>query len=133
MIYLLAIPHERLSVLAIPFSARTQDLPGAIQYLTQTMTNFLLLSPKNTKKWAIFDILKTIALGVNIVTGQMIPFVLSTLLALSVGAFYFCISRPSKFNSIADPFCIMFWSVNYISTCQRRHFQACQHRYPFSM
>ena len=54
-------------------------------------------------KWAIFDILMTITLGVNMITRQMILFFSSTLWALSVGIFHFCISRPSKFTSVESP------------------------------
>ena len=40
--------------------------------------------------------------GVNIITRQMNPFFPSTLLASSVGIFHFCISRPSKVNSMGS-------------------------------
>ena len=44
----------------------------------------------------------TITRGVNMVTRQMTPFSASTLWALSVGIFHFCISRPSKFSSMGS-------------------------------
>ena len=46
--------------------------------------------------------------------------------------FHFFISRPSKFSFVESPSYIMFWSVKYIFTCKRWHFQTCWHRYPFS-
>ena len=54
------------------------------------------------QKCAIFDILMTITRGVNMVTRQMTPFSASTLWALSVGIFHFCISRPLKFSSMGS-------------------------------
>ena len=53
------------------------------------------------------------------------PFFSSALWALSVAIFHFCISRPSKFSFAESLSCIMFWSVKYIFTCKRWHFQAC--------
>ena len=85
---------------------------------------FAVISRKY-KKWAIFNILMTITLRENMLTWQMILFFSSTLWALSVSIFHFCIWRPSKFNSMGSPLCIMFWSVKYTFTCRRWHFQAC--------
>ena len=50
------------------------------------------------------------------ITRQMAPFFSSTLWALSVGIFPFCISRPSKFNSIGS-----LLSLNYVLVC-KTHF-----------
>ena len=50
---------------------------------------FAVMSRKY-KKLAIFDILMTVTLGVNI-TRRLAPFFSSTLLALSVNIFHFCI------------------------------------------
>ena len=61
---------------------------------------------------------------ITMITRQMIPFFASALRALSVDIFHFCISRPLKFSSVESPSCIMFWSVKYIFTCKRWHFQA---------
>ena len=69
------------------------------------------------KKWAIFGILMTINPGVSKITKQMTPFFSSTLWALSVGTFHFCIARPSKCSSLRSPLCILFWSVKYTFTC----------------
>ena len=70
---------------------------------------------KKYKKLAIFDILMmTITLGVYMKIRQMTPFFLSTFRTLSVGTFYFCISRPSKFSSMgSSSLCIIFWSVKH--------------------
>ena len=62
------------------------------------------------QKWAIFDILMTITLGVNMITRQMTPLFSPTLWVLSVRIFHFWISRPSKFNST----CIIFRSVKHL-------------------
>ena len=43
-------------------------------------------------------------LGINMITRKMNPFFSSTLWALSVDIFHFCISRPSKLNSMGTPF-----------------------------
>ena len=77
--------------LNIPLSERTQrDLSGALKCFAYTVTNVLLPSAKNTKNEAFFDILMTITPGANMITRKMTPFS-STLQALSVGIFYFCI------------------------------------------
>ena len=71
---------------------------------------------RKCKKWAIFDILITIILRVNMITRQMSPFFSSNLWALSVGIFHFRISRRSKFSSMGSiqfPLCIIFWSLKY--------------------
>ena len=75
---------------------------------------FFVVSRKY-KKLAIFDILMmTITLGVHMKIRQMTPFFLSTFRTLSVGTFYFCISRPSKFGSMDfSSLCIIFWSVKH--------------------
>ena len=52
---------------------------------------------------------------VNMITRQMTPLSTSILWTLSVGIFYFCISRPFACSGL----------VEYIFTCQRWHFQAC--------
>ena len=62
---------------------------------------------------------------ITMITRQMTPFFSSALRALFVGIFHFGISRPSKFSFGKSPSCIMFWSVKYICTCKRWHFQAC--------
>ena len=77
------------------------------------------------KKWAIFDILMTVTLEVNMITRQMTPFLSSTFWALSVGIFHFCISRPSKFTSMEFHSCIMFLFVKCTFRCQIWHFQVC--------
>ena len=70
----------------------------------QTVPVFLLLlllllsSAEDKKKQTICDIFMTISPGVNMM--QITPFFLSTLRALSVCIFHFCISRPSKFSSL---------------------------------
>ena len=77
--------------LNIPLSERTQrDLSGALKCFAYTVTNVLLPSAKNTKNEAFFDILMTITPGANMISRKMTPFS-STLQALSVGIFYFCI------------------------------------------
>ena len=43
---------------------------------------------------------------VNVIAGQMTPFFSSTLWAVSVGIFHFCISGPSTFNSLQS-----FWYI----------------------
>ena len=43
---------------------------------------------------------------VNMIAGQMTPFFSSTLWAVAVGIFHFCISGPSKFNSM-----LSFWYI----------------------
>ena len=77
------------------------------------------------KKWAIFDILMTITLGVSIISRQMIPFFSCILWALSVGIFHFCIGRTQNSALWDFPIYIMFWSVKCTFTCQSWHFQAC--------
>ena len=63
------------SELRLPFSKRTQkDLSGARKCFPLTVTNFLLSSLKNTTNEALFDILMTITLGVNMITTKMTPF-----------------------------------------------------------
>ena len=54
--------------LTISLYAVTQNHPCVLKYISQTVTNFLLLSAENTKK------LKTISMGVNMITRQMTPF-----------------------------------------------------------
>ena len=44
---------------------------------------------------------------------QMILFFTSTLWALSIGIFYFCISRPSKFSSMGTP-----PFLHYVQVCK---------------
>ena len=58
----------------MPFSAITQRLLCVLKYISKIVTNFLLLSVENTKNTAISDILKTIAIEVNMMTRQMTPF-----------------------------------------------------------
>ena len=58
---------------------------------------------RKQKKLAIFDILVTITLGVNMDTRPMSPFFSSTFWALFISVFHFCISRSSKFKSIWSP------------------------------
>ena len=62
---------------------------------------------------------------ITMITRQMTPFFSSALRGLFVGIFHFCIWRSSKFSSVQYPLCILFWSVKYIFTCKRWHFQAC--------
>ena len=67
------------SELRLPFSKRTQKyLSGARKCFPLTVTNFLQSSLKNTTNEALFDILMTITLGVNMITKKMTHF-LSTL------------------------------------------------------
>ena len=78
--------------------------------------------------WAIFDILMTITLEVNVITTQMTPFFSSTLRALSLGISHFGISISSTFNSIGSPLyialhCVLVFKITL--KCQRWHFQAC--------
>ena len=73
------------------------------QWLVKFYSNcdwFFAVISRKYKKWAICDILITTNLGVNTITRQMTPFFSSILWFLSIGIFHFCISRPSKFNSI---------------------------------
>ena len=62
------------NLLTILFSAITQYLLCVLKYISQTVTQFLLLSTENKKKTVISDILKTITMGVNMITRQMTPF-----------------------------------------------------------
>ena len=71
---------------------------GALKYFAWTVTDFLLPLTEYTKAWVIFDILMTITLGLNMINRQMATFFAPTLRVMSVGIFYFCISRASKFN-----------------------------------
>ena len=57
----------------------------------------------------------TITPGAKTAPRKMTPF-LSTLQGLSVGIFYFCISRSSEFS---PPFAFCFFSVKYTFTNQR--------------
>ena len=89
-----------------------------LQILPKLPLIFLLLSAENTKNLARFYILVTITLGVNMIARQTILLFSSALLTLSVGIFYFRISRLS--NSIPwdhSPY-IMFWSVEYTFASQ---------------
>ena len=61
--------------------------------------------------WAIFDILMTITLEVNVITTQMTPFFSSTLRALSLGISHFGISISSTFNSMGSPLYIALHCV----------------------
>ena len=66
---------------------------------------FAVISRKVEKR-AIFDILMTTTPRVNIITRQVTLIFSSSLWDLSTGIFHFCISRPSKLNSIFLPFAL---------------------------
>ena len=68
-------------------------------------------SAKYTKR-AIFDVVMTITLGVNMITRKTTPFFSSTLWVLFVGIFHFCISKPSKFSSMGSP------PLHYVLVCK---------------
>ena len=56
----------------------------------------------------------TITWVLSMITWQMVALFPSTLWALSVGIFHFCISKPSKFIPWGPScLCIMFWSVKF--------------------
>ena len=71
------------------------------------------------QKWATFDIFITITREVNMITRQMTPFFLSTLWALSVCVFHFCISRSSKFSSMGS-----LPLLYYVLVCKITHLHA---------
>ena len=82
--YLSAISHKQLSPKPINHAifcnnsrmssmCTAQTVTYVAQYIAQTVTNVLLLSPKNKKKSVISDILKTLNMGVNMITRQMTP------------------------------------------------------------
>ena len=75
------------------FSKRDKyDFSDAPKYLARTGTDFFAVFSRKHIKWAFLDILMPINLGVNI-TRQMSPFFSSTVWALYVDTFYFCISK----------------------------------------
>ena len=98
------------SLFTILFSEITQqDLSGALKCFAQTVTIFFFFffcHQQKIQKITNFDILKTINLEVNMTNRQMTPFFSSTLWALSVGVFYFSISRPLKFISLGPHFAL---------------------------
>ena len=49
----------------------------------------------------------------KMITRQMTPVFSSALWTLSVGTFYFCILRPSKFSSMNSGLCFIFWSIKF--------------------
>ena len=63
----------------------------------------------------------------NMITKKMTPFFSSTLWALSVCMFHFCISRPSKFSSL----CLIFVLISKIRFYMPK-MPLSKHRYPFS-
>ena len=71
----------------------------------QTLTDFLLQQQKY-KRWAIFDILMTITLGVIMITRQMTPFFSYTFWALFVAIFLFSISRLFFYRKVSN-----FWYI----------------------
>ena len=88
-----------------------------------SVRSFFAAICKKYKKWAIFEILVTITLGVNMITGKMTPFFSSALRA-SPSLVYFISAFPGlQFHEV--PHCIIFWSVKYILPCKRWNFQAC--------
>ena len=70
--------------------------------------------PYHTKNEPFFDISMTITPGVNMITRKVTPFSASTLRALFVDIFHFCILRPSKFTSMRSPFalCSGLWNTH---------------------
>ena len=83
---------------------------------------FAVISRKY-KKLVISDILKTISVGVNMISRQMTPFSSSNLWALSIGMFHFKIFKI-QFHG-AFPLCIKCWAVKYTFTFYIKHFQGC--------
>ena len=80
------------------------------------------------KKVAISGILKAITMGVNIITWKWNNF--CHLFVKPYPLFWF-ISKPTKLYSMRLSLCIKFWPVTYTFSCQRQHFQVCEHRYLF--
>ena len=89
---------QKRFIFCISFPERTQwDLAGQLKYFAQTVTNFLLSLAENKKKWAIFDILMAITLGVNMITRQMTHF--SFIFSPSSILWYFIFACPGIQNS----------------------------------
>ena len=109
--------------LAISFSKRNSIRSFRCTYIFCSNCDwfFTVISRKYTKR-AIFDILMNKTPEVNMIARQMTPFFSSTLWALSAGIFHFCISGPSKFNSMGYLIRTMLWSAKHIFTCQEWHF-----------
>ena len=84
-----------------------------MNYVPLTVTIFF----ENNKKCAIFDILMTITLWVNMVTRQMTSLLFQLCLLV-----YFSFTFQNLQNSVPwGPLCIMFWFIKYIFTYQRWH------------
>ena len=79
------------------FGRTQEDISGALKCFIQTVTNFCCHQQKIQKR-AIFDILMTITLEVNMITRQMTPCFIYYFGTLYVGIYHFRILRPSKFN-----------------------------------
>ena len=63
-------------------------------------------------KRAIFHILITITLEVNMITRQTTLFFLSTLSDLSTGLLHSCILKPSKFSPMGSSFALCYCPKN---------------------
>ena len=103
---------------------------GAFKYFAQTLL-FAVISSKY-KKWAIFDILMTIILAVNMITRKMTPLFINSLSCMGwhISFLHF---KTFKIHFHGAPLCIICFHFKiHIVNCQRWHFQACQRRYPFS-
>ena len=99
------ISTERLSSKPINHTIFCKNSMKYFMWILPKLWQIFYCYQKKYKKLAIFDILKTITLDLNMTTRQMNPFFWYTFWALSVGIFNFCISRSSKFNSMG------LWSV----------------------
>ena len=105
------LTNGNFSLLTIPFCEGTwKDLSGALDYFANIVSNLLLSSAENTKKWAAFDILMIMTLAVNVITRQVTPI----FLIYSLSSIHWDISFL-HFNSFlwSSPFCIILSSVNY--------------------
>ena len=95
---------------------RVDEKMGLIWWLLKCITwLFFVFSVDDTKKlvtvWTKHLSATERSSWVNMVIRQRTPFFSSTLWAISVGTFHFCMSRPSKFSSMGPPICFMFCSV----------------------
>ena len=104
-IFLPTIPQERLSSKLINHKIFCKSSIRSFMCILSKLWQFFCCYQQK-KNNPFFNILKTITLGVNMITRQMTPFFSCTLWALSAGIFHFCISRPSKFSSIGSPFAL---------------------------
>ena len=112
LVVLLSMSHQQLfqNPFTISFSDRTK------KFLLNCDYSFTVIN----KEWAIFGILVTITVKVNMIAWQMTLFSSSTFWVLSGGIFHFCMTRPTKLSSMHPHALFIFLCfAKYTFPCQR--------------